>query len=116
VLFDHDIFVIVEYVGEEVTDERKEGFDSGTSLDRVLVGALAWNITYEFTEYTKLELTGVVDFHQGDDYYFQPMLTHQVSDEFAVTVGFDILGGPADTFFGEFKDNDRIFTKLKYAF
>jgi hypothetical protein len=115
VLFDHDIFVIIEYVGEDVT-KKGSGFDSGTALDRVLVSALAGNITYEFTEYTKVELRGVVDFHQGDDYYIQPQLVHQMTDDFEITAGLDILGGPKDTFFGEFKDNDRVFVKLKYTF
>ena len=115
IIFDHDIFIIIEYVGEDVTKEG-DGFDTGSSLDRVLVNALAGNITYEFTEYTKLEIRGLVDFYQGDDYYFQPQVVHQVSDEFEVTVGLDILGGPSDTFFGEFRDNDRLFVKLKYAF
>ncbi len=115
IILDHDIFVIVEYVGEEVTKEGS-GFDTGSALDRVLVSALAGNITYEFTEYTKLELRGLIDFYKGDDYFFQPQLVHRVSDEFEVTAGFDIIGGPSDTFFGQFKDNDRVFVKLKYMF
>lgn len=115
VLFDHDLFIIVEYVGEDTTKEG-EGFEGGTALDRVFVSAVAGNMTYEFTEYTKLELRGAVDFYQGNDYYFQPQLIHQMTDDFEITVGFDILGGPRDTFFGEFKDNDRIFVKLKYTF
>ena len=115
VIFDHDIFVILEYVGEDVTKEGS-GFDTGSSLDRVLVNAIAGNITYDFTEYTKLELRGLVDFYQGDDYYFQPQFVHQMTDDFEITVGLDILGGPSDTFFGQFKDNDRVFVKLKYMF
>ena len=115
VLFDHDIFVILEYVGEEVTREG-EGFDGGAGLDSLLVNAIAGNITYEFTEYTKLELIGVVDLYQGDDYYFQPQLIHQMTDDFEITVGLDLIGGPSDTFFGQFKDNDRVFVKLKYTF
>ena len=115
IIFDHDIFIIVEYVGEDVT-KKGGGYDTGSSLDRVLVNALAGNITYDFTEYTKLELRGALDLYQGDDYFFQTQLVHQMSDEFEITVGLDILGGPRDTFFGEFKDGDRLFVKLKYAF
>jgi len=115
IIFDHDLFVIMEYVGEDVTTEGK-GFDSGSALDRVLVSAVAANITYKFNEYTKFELKSAVDFYQGDDYYIQPQLVHQMTDEFEITLGFDILGGPRDTFFGQFRDNDRVFVKLKYAF
>jgi hypothetical protein len=115
VIFDHDIFAIVEYVGEEVTKEGS-GFDTGSAVDRVLVSAVAGNITYEFTDYTKLELRGAVDFHQGDDYFIQSQLVHDMTDDFEITVGLDILGGPSDTFFGRFRDNDRVFVKLKYTF
>jgi hypothetical protein len=115
VIFDHDIFIILEYVGEDVT-KKGDDFDTGSSIDRVLVNAIAGNITYDFTEYTKLELRGLVDFYQGDDYYFQSQLIHQMNDNFEITVGLDIIGGPSDTFFGQFKDNDRVFVKVKYTF
>lgn len=115
ILFDHDLFAIIEYVGEEVTSEGT-GFSTGTALDRVLVSAVAGNITYEFSDYSKVELRGAADFHKGDDYYIQPQFVHKVTDDFEVTVGLDILGGPSDTFFGQFRDNDRVFVKLKYTF
>jgi len=115
ILFDQDLFVIVEYVGEDVT-EKATGSDMGTSLDRVLTSAVAINVTWEFSDYTKLEVTGAYDFDQGDDYFFQPQLVHQMNDYFEITVGIDVIGGPKDTFLGQFKDNDRLFVKLKYAF
>jgi hypothetical protein len=115
VIFDHDLFVIVEYVGEETT-KKGSALDAGTALDRVLMSALAAKITYEFTEYTRLEVQGAIDFYQGDDYYVQPQLVHEMTDNFEIAVGIDILGGPRNTFFGQFRDNDRLFAKLKYTF
>jgi hypothetical protein len=96
--------------------EEGDASETGTALDRVFMSAFATNITYEFTEFTKLELIGVIDFYQGDDYYVQPQLVHDVTDSLAVTVGLDLIGGPRDTFFGEFKENDRVYVKLKYTF
>jgi hypothetical protein len=115
ILFDHDLFVILEYVGEDVT-KKGGGLDTGTPLDRVLMSALATNIQYEFTEYTKLEVRAAIDFYQGNDYYVQPQIVHEMTDNFEITVGFDILGGPTDTFFGQFRDGDRLYVKLKYTF
>ncbi len=88
----------------------------GSSLDMAFMGAFATNITYDITEYTSIEFIGIVDVDQGDDYYLQPQLIRQVTDSFEVAVGLDVIGGPEDTFLGQFKDNDRVFFKLKYAF
>jgi len=116
VLFDHDLFIILEYVGAEVTEEG-EALETGMPpLDRVITSGFATNINYEFTEFTRLEVRGAIDFHQGDDYYVQPQLVHAVNDNLAVILGFDILGGPRETFFGHFKDNDRVYGKLIYTF
>ncbi len=115
ILFDHDLFIIVEYVGDHVT-HKGEALDTGTALDRVFRSAFATNMTYEFTDFTKLEIIGVIDFYQGDDFYIQPQLVHEVTDNLEITAGLDLLGGPRDTFFGEFKDNDRVYVKLKYTF
>ncbi|GAB4346494.1 MAG: hypothetical protein Kow0099_27780 [Candidatus Abyssubacteria bacterium] len=116
ILFDHDLFIIVEYAGEDVT-KKGNTLDTGTPpLDRIFMSAVAVKLTYEFTEYTRLEMRGAMDFHQGNDYYVQPQLVHDATDNFQVTLGFDVLGGPRDTFFGQFKNNDRIYVKLKYVF
>jgi hypothetical protein len=115
ILFDHDLFIIVEYLGEHVTKEGK-AIDTGTALDRIFMSAFATNIKYEFTEFTRLEVVGVIDFDEGDDYYVQPQLVHEVNDNLEVTAGLDLIGGPRNTFFGEFKDNDRFYIKLKYTF
>jgi hypothetical protein len=116
ILFDHDLFLIVEYVGLDVTDEGMTLETETPPLDRVLVSAIAANIKYEFTEFTRLELRGAIDFHQGDDFYIQPQLVHEVNDNLTIIFGLDLLGGPDDTFFGQFRDNDRFYTKLVYTF
>lgn len=115
ILFSHDLFIIVEYLGEHVTEEGKAP-ETGTALDRIFRSAFATNMTYEFTDFTKLEIVGVIDFYQGDDFYVQPQVVHEVTDSLEITVGLDLLGGPRGTFFGEFKDNDRAYVKLKYTF
>jgi len=115
VIFDHDLFIIVEYIGLDVTDEGK-ALDTGTALDQVFMSAFATKVRYEFTDYTKLEIEAAVDLYQGNDYYFQPQLIHQMTDNFEIAFGVDVIGGPSDTFLGQFKDNDRLFVKLKYTF
>jgi hypothetical protein len=116
ILFDHDLFIIVEYLGEEVTEEGATLETDAPPLDRIFMSAVAVKLTYEFTEYTRIEMRGAVDFHQGEDYYAQPQLVHDMTDNFQVALGFDVIGGPRDTFLGQFTGNDRVYLKLKYAF
>ena len=117
VIFDHDLFVIMEYVGEDVNKKGGGMETGGPPLDRVFMSAVAANITYEFTEYTRVEVQGAIDLYQDDDYYFQPKLVHEMTDNLEIALGVDLLGGSRDTtFFGQFKDNDRVFLKLKYTF
>ena len=48
------------------------------------------------------------------DSYFQPKLTYKFSDRLILQAGFDIFSGDEDTFWGKWKDNDRIFSFIKY--
>ena len=71
---------------------------------------------YDAKQNAELNNIKNVDFYQGDDYFIQSQLVHDMTDNFEITVGLDIIGGPSDTFFGRFRDNDRVFVKLKYTF
>jgi hypothetical protein len=115
ILFNHDVFMIVEYVGLEVTDEGNELETETPPLDRILTNAITTNTRYEFTDYTWLEIRAAYDFDQHD-YYIQPQLAHSVNDNLTVILGLDLLGGPLDTFLGQFRENDRVYAKLIYVF
>jgi hypothetical protein len=70
----------------------------------------------KLSEDTFLKLTGIGDFSQAFNYYAQIKLTHRFSDAFHLEGGLDFLAGPADTFWGRWRDNDRFFLLLKYLF
>ena len=78
--------------------------------------AMIGRLLFHFTEATQVEVAGTVNFVNSANYYQKVALTHKVTDAFHVTVGFDILGGARDTFWGRWRDNDRVYCFLKYFF
>lgn len=53
---------------------------------------------------------------KGKDYYFQPELTYKIKDGLNLNILADILGGDSEGFFGSYKKNNRIQTRLTYFF
>lgn len=44
------------------------------------------------------------------DYFFQPEVSHKVTDNLSVSLGANIFGGSSETtFFGQFKKSDNVF-------
>ncbi len=52
----------------------------------------------------------------SSDYVVQPELSWQPIDSMTIVLGRDVLGGGSSTFFGQFRDNDRIRLRISYAF
>ncbi|MCK4810097.1 MAG: hypothetical protein KAS99_04080 [Candidatus Omnitrophica bacterium] len=50
------------------------------------------------------------------DYLFRPKVKFNVNDAWQVNVGGDFFGGKTMSFFGQFKDRDRVYLEAKYAF
>ena len=118
IIFEHDLFAIVEYIGEHVTEEARSTlpFETGAMVGRVFSNSLFVHIEYEFNDYFVLDCEGLVNLDNGEDYYLNPEFSYDVNDNLTISVGFDLLGGPSDTFFGQFDESDRIVTKLTYTF
>jgi len=46
----------------------------------------------------------------------RPKVSYEFSDQLTGTVGVDLFGGKQVGFFGQFADNDRIYTEVAYSF
>lgn len=56
-------------------------------------------------------------YHFSNDSYLSRLYVDwKYSDSFTITLGADILGGKADTIFGQFDKNDNLYLKLRYDF
>jgi hypothetical protein len=51
------------------------------------------------------------------DYFLQPEVSHKVTDNLSVSLGANIFGGSsAATFFGQFKQSDNVFFRVRFDF
>ncbi len=46
----------------------------------------------------------------------QSELSWQPTEAITIVLGTDVLGGRRDTFFGQFRDNDRVRVRISYVF
>ncbi|MCF7821841.1 MAG: hypothetical protein K9M17_05285 [Mariprofundaceae bacterium] len=46
----------------------------------------------------------------------RPKASYEFSDHIKATAGVDLFGGRSSAFFGQFADNDRIYTEIEYSF
>jgi hypothetical protein len=118
IIFDHDLFAIVEYIGEHVTKEGKSALpiETGAMVNRAFTNSLFAHIEYEFSDYLRLDFEGMVNLDNGNNYFLNPEFCYDVNDNLAIALGFDLLWGPSDTFFGQFDESDRVYTKVTYVF
>jgi hypothetical protein len=120
-----EIVLVVEY-GREIELRRRPEFaiaDRGTAP---LVGDLLANNAFEngligrvrlkLTEDTQARLTGVVDFDRALSGYARLEVAHRFTDAVQLETGLDVLAGPPTSFWGRWRDNDRLFVTLRYWF
>jgi len=65
-------------------------------------------------ETLKPELLLIYGTNEGG-WLIRPKFAYDLTDKITVTAGFDILSGPAWSFFGQFDANDRIYVEFKYS-
>ena len=109
--------LILEYAGEHVTRKGRtmDGVPA-TRLGRHLDGSLLGRAVYELNERLALELKACANLRGGNNFYVQPSLRYDITEDLRLKVGADIFTGSDDTFFGQFDDNDRAFLILEYYF
>ncbi|MGH7308853.1 MAG: hypothetical protein ACREK6_09185 [Candidatus Rokuibacteriota bacterium] len=115
------IHLIAEYAREEVfaSDSGSEVLDLDDRFalpNNAFRDAAIGRLLFHFDDATELEIGGTVNFEGSVNHYLKAALTHKATDALHVTVGVDLFNGPRDTFWGRWRDNDRLYMFLKYLF
>jgi hypothetical protein len=115
------IHLIAEYAREEILSS-----DSGSEIVRsdnrlalpntAYRNAAIGRLLFHFDDDTQFEVGGTVNFERSVNSYLKAALTHKITDALHAIVGLDLISGPRDTFWGRWRDNDRVYVSLKYFF
>lgn len=117
------INVILEYA-REVTLATHPAFGNTTASVQNFVllpnngynNAVIGRVLLRFTDDTQAAVSGTVDLSQSANYFTRIALTHRLTQRIQIDTGVDVLGGPSNTFWGRWGDNDRFFFLMKLFF
>jgi hypothetical protein len=73
------------------------------------------NLELKFSEDNLLKF-GLIQNFDLQDSYVSAEFSHQLSDDFKISVGLDLLNGTSDSLFGQWTKNDRLFLSSSYNF
>ena len=110
VISTHDLQVCVEYAGE-IKDHKDNRIYINRIYQDSLLGRLKYTVDYrlafELREFYNLGNGGARTYAAAE---------YRWSDYVGLTGGVDVFTGPANTFFGAYRDNCRAFLTLKVSF
>jgi hypothetical protein len=66
-------------------------------------------------EKLKPEMIGLYSW-SDQSWMMRPKVSYEFSDSVKATAGVDLFGGGSSAFFGQFADNDRVYTEVEYSF
>ena len=120
------IVVLAEYAREIILHTRRNSefvpLDGVPGLgdllsSRIFREAFIGRALVKLSEDTQVKLTTVVDFDSAPNAYVQPKVTHRLTDALQVEGGLDLFAaGPADSHWGRYRKNNRVFVFVKYFF
>jgi hypothetical protein len=84
--------------------------------DNAFRDALVGRVELKLTEDTRVKLMEIVDLATTPSHYTQVKLAQRLGDAWSFETGVDVLSGGRRTFWGRWRDNDRVFFWLKYLF
>ena len=111
---DNDLFVLLEWVQEIQTPDRNTVYQI-TDLNHIFRKTVMGKLDFKFDDYSKLYVNYVWNI-ETKDWYFQPGIDVSITDGVQLRTSVDLLGGEEDSFFGTYKDNNRVQVRLKYSF
>ncbi len=114
--FGQNLALIVQYALD--TEPRQPAAIDQQDVDPRLhpfQQALVVNTIWKYNEFVRFNVKGYVNVLQGD-YLLQSEASWQPIDAVTLVVGADVLGGRPNTFFGQFRENDRIRFRVSYTF
>jgi hypothetical protein len=113
---DDSLYWLIQYADDVVTKHRDPSSISFFDFRRVLDNCITTKVSYSLdaTKEWTIKIEGAVNLGESDVYIEPALIWRKRSVEFEL--GFDIMAGNRDTFWGGYRDNDRIYSKLTYKF
>lgn len=143
VIADHDIVLLLDYLDEVLLDEREilgvEGLLTNLSpqlqaiaqpfiptinatiqeraeLARGFRGSISSRLSYQFSDTFQFVFTSIFVLRGKENLFFQSKMVWDITDNLRFEAGHDYFSGPRETFFGQYRDNDRVFFVGKVSF
>ncbi len=106
----HDFRVSMEYAREIIKDE-----DYRIYINRIYRNSLLFRLKHDVNYKLSGELCFVYNFNTEGN-YISLGYDYQYSDHVKFSAGIDLFGGPENTFFGAYDDNDRLVLSMKLLY
>ncbi len=110
---EQDLYILCQWIQTLPVPER-DSLSEG-DLRYLFKKAVMLKADWSFTDYTKFSLQGIWRLH-AEDIFLQPEISSNLADGLNLEIGADLLYGKEGSFFEKFKDNQRVFARLKYSF
>lgn len=109
------ISLVLEYAGEMITDgQDAEAYIAGAKEARIGRNDLIASALVSITD--DLSLGYLADFAIGDSAYFQRLGgNYRIMPGLVFTLDVEFFDGPLDTYFGRWRNNDRVVTTLRWS-
>jgi hypothetical protein len=111
-ILDNNLFVLIQWIHEipkYYTVYRND------DLNHIFQKSFTARMEYEFGAFSKIIIEGVYSI-KNKDYYFSPAYNYNIFDGIELKLSGEIFGGKADSFFGNYRENNRVQVKIKYSF
>lgn len=106
------LYLLFQWLHEFTSEEQKFSYQD---LNHVFQQSLMARVECSVGDYAQLAVKGVYNI-AAEDYYLRPELNYDITGGLKLTVLADILDGPKNGFFGQYRNNDRVQVRMKYSF
>ncbi|HEY3128726.1 MAG TPA: DUF1302 family protein [Acidobacteriota bacterium] len=110
-------FLLGEILGDSSFGHSQSNSQAGRFRfpDRGLGHSLLGRVERTINPWSSFRVTTIIRF-SGHGFLLQPAYQYQVSQAWKAEAGILILGGNSDDFLGQYRDNTRLYVKLRKSF
>lgn len=112
------LFVALQYTFEDITETETDPkvVQFLSDLRRSFEGALLAKTVYRLNPHWNFSLRSTYNLSE-EDYFFEPAVEWTPSGgHLKITVGYQSVGGPRNTFWGQYRENDSLFFRFTWRF
>jgi hypothetical protein len=114
-IFEHDVTLVLEFADDLVTREADNPLPDD-AIDRALRAAVLARIQYEVNEDLSFAVNAAVITHGEENMLLHPSAEWALTDHVVLGVAGDVFLGPEETFFGQYRKDNRVILEAKLVF